>query len=416
MLGARPSVANSARLAQADDLRGAPRQQVAATAAVESTGNKPLKLCKRGNTPLEIFRSEWIAQQRAMGRRFSVASKEAWAEVRQAFNDLPEERVRMYEQQSVASLELAAANRRILAARDAPRPHPQPQSFGVLGCDAGGAIALASAGQGEVASTNFALVDATGADFALPARLGEDCFERDGVKQEQDDDLPVHPDILQRCFEGGAPFPDGQLSVKGAERVWADRSQVITKEIPVPKKIDYGDPCGALCRSSTPRGALALQAQCLKVLFGFVKGFLAGRALSKVSLVDLVFAAEVCSLTGGAEQVRETYFYALASGAGRVWRTGDRLNLVEMQVQGGNPNPPFAGLRLKVRRRSCCAPGDLAAPQRRLLGEGQHGAIAFVTEDEATAAWCFHGGETKLMSGRVRLTLWGVMDTKGWLG
>ena len=46
----------------------------------------------KGKTPIELFRADWLKEQRALDRNINPVSTEAWADVRLAFEGLAHDR------------------------------------------------------------------------------------------------------------------------------------------------------------------------------------------------------------------------------------------------------------------------------------------------------------------------------------
>ena len=65
----------------------------------------------KAQTPLHLFRSDSIDEQKAQGRNPQVVSSEFWAEVREKWSGLSVERKELYNTRSEASLGIARQNR-----------------------------------------------------------------------------------------------------------------------------------------------------------------------------------------------------------------------------------------------------------------------------------------------------------------
>jgi hypothetical protein len=84
-----------------------------AEAEAEDLPAPPQRRRKKGMSAIEAFRRDWMLQQLVVGEVTNFVSKEAWDAVRIAFSELPEARLRCYEEQSLASKVVTAAARRI---------------------------------------------------------------------------------------------------------------------------------------------------------------------------------------------------------------------------------------------------------------------------------------------------------------
>lgn len=70
-----------------------------------------LDQCLKKQTPVHVFRRQYLAEQRQLGRRLNPCDKDTWDEVKKKFGELNEKEKECYELQSEASKGMAARAR-----------------------------------------------------------------------------------------------------------------------------------------------------------------------------------------------------------------------------------------------------------------------------------------------------------------
>ena len=152
----------------------------------------------------------------------------------------------------------------------------------------------------------------------------------------------------------------------------------------VPEKVDYASACGALCRKTTSKGTLAMQARLLMNLSKLIKEASPGKKLAKAASADLVLAVETYQ---GAAERRFCRFYSVASALGPLGRNRPQANMVELQVEEGVAQRPFEDVLLSTSRYAF-VPGQ---SQQSPLHLARLGPLQLKTEEDVTAEWCFMG-------------------------
>lgn len=73
------------------------------------------KLVFQSRTALQLFRADWLKEEKANGRNHKVASQETWTLIRAGFESLAPVRAAVYQQQAEATRGAARAHRRRLS-------------------------------------------------------------------------------------------------------------------------------------------------------------------------------------------------------------------------------------------------------------------------------------------------------------
>lgn len=223
---------------------------------------------KRKQTAFELFRSEYFKKARALGQVKRLCDKEVVTEVREAFNNLPDEDVAHFESLSKASEANARANRQhrlapAHAIADAPlgitEPEPDKSS---------GEICLADLPR----AADFEPMCAEWLQSKETIRPNLFC-SRSPFINDQLAQTPLSSEKVQHAvLQGGPAMPDGDAprgsGITALLAAHAEQHKAPVAEDALDGRVRYLDAehCRSLCRSSCPQSLFRMQRELLACL------------------------------------------------------------------------------------------------------------------------------------------------------
>ena len=259
-------------------------QQAQAKASVKKKGQRHtrnltpvvarLREFKKAQSPLELFRREWIKLEESQGRHANFCTKVSWAACKQAFACISEAKRRSFQTQSQASRGLAEYRRRALKdaaslgvrqpppLADASPPADDPPAAAAL--ESSKLIALPrrfrptpvnecftnpSAGLGN------ADLPGTGADF-LGALISP---AKPTPASNEDERVPFSGRLMRKFFSKEGLFGVQGCGINPASHKFTRISKTISVGTPFPKKVTYECHCGRLCKTKHPPRLINMQ-------------------------------------------------------------------------------------------------------------------------------------------------------------
>jgi hypothetical protein len=312
----------------------------------------PKKVLKK-QTPRNLFRSQWLKDERIAGRQWNPCSSEAWAAVRQQFEELAPDVRATFEAESVASgtlAERARAERQGLGggrAGQAQQGHDAPGRVGgqPLVAAAGPAAEPPQQHRADVIPLGLAM----GRDQELAAQHGDLDAAGSALRQG----FPISPQALESFF---AHRPGvARVVARSQESLWKRNSTRIVKPAGpdvLPASVNYSPACGAVCKHA------GVSQDSIRLYESLVRNF--GKlcidlspakkaAVSKIALADLVFAVELFAELDpppfqGPGQV---VFCAVTTGSGRFAHHPESSSFCLLDCAGGEV--PAARQRQEIR-------------------------------------------------------------------
>ena len=186
------------------------------------------RLLLRKQTPFELFRKDYLADQAALGRRLNVVKEEVRQECRLAFEQLSEGWVSHYHEASAAS---AAASRIARAQRRAGPLLASPPA--------------AAADAVVLASTAIMVPPEHQPAELLAEYLGPPT----DPAHDEEDPLPLHPGFIADYFkkEKGR-YTSCSGGVHAAVAKWKHATEHVKVDADFPATVVYPRHCGAVCK------------------------------------------------------------------------------------------------------------------------------------------------------------------------
>ena len=369
----------------------------------------------RAQTALQLFRTDWMADQRLQNLRWNPAGPATWPTIRATFAALPSARLTHYEnlaEASTSSARLARANFAqqarstlpIADAASADRSHVQhdqqhdetsseaivpvddpilPAAPQDLSCQLAQRWTMSSGGQLQLATCPSKPPQGLQAEFP------------DG-----DNDVPFHvhfmaafsgrrpsPLPLQQLFAAG-DGPERRGEVQVAKTFCGRASRVVTdSDVPIeqrfPDHVDYKPCCGSLCRRDTSSTTLRFQANLHAAWHNIIVASSLKRKVANVPSADLLLAHAVYT-TQNANSIAAVRFASVAEGVGsagvitETWTFG--LYTPVKRSAGAARQPPFTDVHLRASRKLFIAP-DSPMQFRSPLPEATLGALDHRDDD-----------------------------------
>ena len=221
----------------------------------------------RAQSAEQIYRTRWLATERAMGRRHNPCSMDIWAAARHAWaNENP--RVR-----EATILEATTSRHLARMSRNAKRNHiaivddrwEPPSALGDISSEAGQA-------RTHTPSLNDSRLMASGETQACGSIDAFRVLANDKTTQP----APLSASVLEHFLAGSLFVPNLQgpqmpRTLRRLEKAWKEASARIAAGRPFPNAVEYQTHCGALCQSSTSARTLETPKKLLGAWNGLTK-------------------------------------------------------------------------------------------------------------------------------------------------
>ena len=300
----------------------------ASSSAANAAEKAKTKLKPR--SPLEIFRTEWIAGQHAQ-RKINPCSKESWDACKRDFEQLADERKRELERQSESEKTHAKLARSLAKARAKCQPAEQevaaPQPLAVLQ-DAPSSAAPPD--QNPDGLAQMMQRDATTREPPsappLPSCLACTSLKTPLVEQARGKfdvgnartarapaygDFPIAPAEVRNFMR---PRSFNIQTAVGDFAKAANHMQGAPLGDSIPDRVMYPKRCGDMCRVDNTARSVKFHDKLVALLHSMIRDHC--NKSKDVPAANLVFAAE-CYKDPGGEQPDAITFYAVASAVGQ---------------------------------------------------------------------------------------------------
>ena len=341
----------------------------------------------RAQSPLMLFRKEWLALQKERGLQVKACSAETWAKIRSEFAALPAAETARLGSKSVATQVIAAENRR-LKARAGPNT-----KFAAIADDqpegrpaAGSSWSLARLSDHDVSCdvqpccfVNSVLADPKKLKTCTTVDSLVEAMTTDQTMTGQSSEWPLHQHAI-RDFLAKSPGSEG-MGQKSAASVWASESQTIVPPSPLPPP-RLPQRCGAFCRARVRPQVLAQQETMLKHLARLCKSWAPAGQHGRFPELGCVCAFEVHYSGSTASSVT---FATIPVCSGQAGPLQARQQFAMLDVVGTLVMAsPYEGLVLEHNRRQRQDQPHVT-DKRSWLGRGACGEFHIVDEDTFTA-------------------------------
>ncbi|CAE7364228.1 unnamed protein product, partial [Symbiodinium necroappetens] len=347
-----------------------PGKRSVSAGAVDSSRPKRAK----SQSPLEIFRSDWLRQEKERGHFWNPVSKECWSAVRAEFANLSSERLAELKTRAAAGQVISQMARLdagqqkqkapVTTAGGSSRPAeatPSPartmaDSLSELMEEVQNAAAVGHGAASVLAGPNSQRYQTPPFSSRLGCQsLQKPLMEEVGTAQVREQ-FPISPLMVRQRLQAEG------FRMHEDVRTFARMSSHIAPETAFPEKVEYPGHCGSLCVSCNSQRTLRYHRKLVDMLHAIVKDFSSNVRL--ISQTGLILAVETHTQfppnPGTPRTPDRLQFFAIGSAAGRQAHHPAQVNFAELEFD--------------------CGQQKASRPSRRL---------ACVTEDELAARMCF---------------------------
>ena len=286
----------------------------------------------KSKSALEIFRTDWIASQRALGKVVNPCSKECWVACRAAFQALTPERQEEFRARALASqVETHAVRQQKRKRKEQGPGNPEaPLAEQPPVARSESALAVPAVPRSQLPEVDarppfpqHVACQSLRASFVQQAagEGGEDARQSAVGAQ-----FPMTPDALKERIRGFSS------TFREAAKDFRQRASHIATGPSVPEVVEYPACCGELCHSSNTLRTCRFHARVVSLLEEAVKasvGVPKGWA-KLVPAAGIVFAAE-CYTAVDNQLPSGVAFYAVACAAGRQAHHAAQTTLVQLE-------------------------------------------------------------------------------------